>query len=59
MAPRKNGEEAELPALRKVEPHLPAKGKDLKMLREDLKRMGCAGLMTVPWGFWKKRWYVS
>ena len=51
MAPRKNSEEAELPTLRKVVPHLPAKEEDLEMLREDLKRMGCAGLMTVPWGF--------
>ena len=51
MAPRRTGEEQELPSLRKVIPQLPAKEEDVEMLREDLRRMGCAGLLTVPWGF--------
>ena len=51
MAPRKTVEEQEIPTLRKVIPQLPAKEVDVEKLREDLGRMGCAGLLTVPWGF--------
>ena len=40
-----------MPTLRKVIPQLPTKEEDIEMLREDLRRMGCAGLLTVPWGF--------
>ena len=47
MAPRKAAEEQELPTLRKVIPQLPTKEKEVEMLREDLRRMGCAGLLTV------------
>ena len=45
---RKAAEEQELPTLRKVIPQLPAKEKEVEMLREDLRRVGCAGLLTVP-----------
>ena len=51
MAPRKASNEQELPALRKVVPQLPTKEEDIEMLQEDQRRMGCAGLLTVPWGF--------
>ena len=30
---------------------MPTKKEDYEMLREDLRRMGCAGLLSVPWGF--------
>ena len=55
MAPRKIVEEQEMPTLRKVIPQLPTKEEDIEMLREDLRRMGCAGLLTVPWVSGRKR----
>ena len=51
MAPRKAGKEQELSTLWKVVPQLPTKEEDVEMLREDLRRMDCAGLLSVPWGF--------
>ena len=51
MAPKKSNDAQELPTLRKVIPQLPAEEEDIEQLREDLRRMGCAGLLSVPWGF--------
>ena len=51
MAPKRTTEASELPTLRKVIPLLPAEEEEVEMLREDLRRMGCAGLLSVPWGF--------
>ena len=51
MAPLKANDEQELPALRRVVPQVPTKEEDVEMLREDLQRMGCAGLLFVPWEF--------
>ena len=51
MAPRKSSEATEVPALRKVLPQRPGNEVAAEQLQEDLRRMGCAGLLTVPWGF--------
>src|SRR5687767_486664 len=51
MTPRRMGDATELPTLRKVIPQLPSSEGDVEILREDLRRMGCAGLLMVPWGF--------
>ena len=51
MTPRKFSEAPKLPTLKKVIPQLPFSDKDVEILREDLRRMGCAGLLMVPWGF--------
>ena len=51
MAPRKASDEQELPALRRVVPQVPTKEENVEMLREDLRRMGCADLLSVPWDF--------
>ena len=48
MTPRKTGGEQEFPVLRRVVPQVPMKEEDVEMLREDLQRMGCAGLLFVP-----------
>ena len=39
-----------IPALRKVQPHIPASELELGVLRGHLDRMGCAGLLDCPWG---------
>ena len=44
-----------LPTLKKVLPLLPETEEDKELLRQDLTRMGCAGLMQVPWGFQEER----
>ena len=51
MTSRRVSEAAELPALKKVTPQLLPSDGEVKALREDLWRMGCAGLLSVPWGF--------
>ena len=37
----------ELPTLQKVIPQLPTKEEEVEMLREDLRQMDCAGLLSV------------
>ena len=51
MTPRKAGVEQEFSILRRVVPQVPMKEEDVEMLREDLQRMSCAGLLFVSWGF--------
>ena len=51
MTPRRAAEVSELPTLREVIPQLPPSAEELEMLREDLRRMECAGLLMAPWGF--------
>ena len=51
MTLRKTGGEQEFLVLRRVVPQVPMKEEDVETLREDLQRMGCAGLLFVPWGF--------
>ena len=51
MTSRRGSDAAELPALKKVTPQLPPSDEEVEALREDLRRMGCAGLLSVPWGF--------
>lgn len=38
-----------LPMLRKVQPEIPTDEGEIEQLRESLGRMGCVGLLNVPW----------
>ena len=38
-----------LPVMRKVLPEIPTDEDQLEQLRRNLERMGCAGLLDVPW----------
>lgn len=53
MAPKWTSEVQELPTLRKVVPQLLVE-EDVEVLREDMRRMGCADLLTLPWDFRKE-----
>ena len=55
MAPKRVVGEQELPTLRKNVPLLPKEKERREHLRQDLARMGCLGLIPVPWGFREER----
>jgi hypothetical protein len=55
---RTGAAECDVPPLRKVLPALPLDVLEYNALANNLTRMGCAGLMNVPWGF-KERHMVE
>ena len=41
----------QVPGIKKVQPEIPRDQDELEQLRRDLKRMGCDGLLEVPWAY--------
>ena len=46
-------------ALKAVVPDMPKSVKDMELLEEDLRRIGCFGFIGKPWGLWMEDMVVE